>query len=650
MKRLISSLCCGAIAISAMADIETHTYLTTDFPADLSAGLSPLGWTSSGRDDKVAGSFANQFQDYSADNAFALLEYQSMTGMFSPSQFESGEASDQWLITPEFTITDDEAVLNFTVGVTGNNLNNSFHIYISESGNDRDSFYEIYSGTLVGKGDLLVSERHSISLPGYEGRNVHLAFVNSGNKEGMMGFADIQAAPYYINITNAESYGTYIFTDASRKMAMSLALITPVNTNGFTAKLSLSNRFETEYVSKLKFNSSRIVEDSFVFPEDVVIGDRERLDYSITVTPNYKNAPSTVITGKIMSADMLYNAAVLMEEFTGSWCTNCPYGYSIMNYFVDKFDGSDNGPKAIGVAIHNGDPMSVRYIDSGMVALSEPLGGFGGLPNMMVNRKKNMHPAYSIEYINDLLKQKTFVTTDITEVDYDAEKRTGVVKFDLKAGFTTDNTGFKALLIVTENNMSGTGKDWCQVNGLYGLTPKDIERDFGKEFVPYFDIFVGENSSNPVRNISYPDVARDYFPSLEGTPIVGGVEYDVPVQHTLDFSFTENVTNVEEAVVNVVILDSFGKVLTADSAKYSSFKGSSVNEVGENGITVKAADGMIYVSTECDGEATVYSPDGRVLARSLLKAGTTGISGVEGMAIVKVNAGDNSKSVKLIAR
>lgn len=140
--------------------------------------------------------------------------------------------------------------------------------------------------------------------------------------------------------------------------------------------------------------STKAKTETFEFPEDVDLNGAKAADYTITITPNYDGAPTTTLTGRIVFAEMKYNKVAVMEEMTGTWCGYCPYGYSLMNYLVDKYNGKDGNPLAVGVAVHNGDPMVINYIDQGIAAIGRPLGA-DGYPSMIINRVAPMHPSNS---------------------------------------------------------------------------------------------------------------------------------------------------------------------------------------------------------------------------------------------------------------
>ena len=73
---------------------------------------------------------------------------------------------------------------------------------------------------------------------------------------------------------------------------------------------------------------------------------------------------------------------VVGEEATGTWCGWCPRGAVFLEQMANDY--SDH---FVGVAVHNGDPMTVDTYD-------EAIGGFiSGYPSMLVDRGADIDPS-----------------------------------------------------------------------------------------------------------------------------------------------------------------------------------------------------------------------------------------------------------------
>lgn len=651
MKKIYSMLAMGAVVFGMNAAVDMPIYLQQNFQEAFDNQQWPEGWITIGQDIKPVGELASEFfPQYSATDCYSLLSDGTNVLAFSPSQFEGEAPSNEWLITPAFTITDKSNMLTYTVGAYGNRITNKYQVYISEGGTAKEDFTPLTDSGVKGDVKVVNLANRRFMMEGYEGKTVRLAFVNEGNTSGMLGFTDIQVAPYYLEIKDLSSFDALVLSDNQKKVGMTLTLTTPEKCTGFTAKLTTSTGFESTFVSKTKFSSTKAKTETFEFPEDVDLNGAKAADYTITITPNYDGAPTTTLTGRIVFAEMKYNKVAVMEEMTGTWCGYCPYGYSLMNYLVDKYNGKDGNPLAVGVAVHNGDPMVINYIDQGIAAIGRPLGA-DGYPSMIINRVAAMHPSNSLAYVEKLLQEKTYAAVKINSVKYNEDSEEVTMNYGLTLGYDSDNCGLKALVITTQNNMTGSSAKWNQKNYLAGsVTSSQIAASFGEDVVPYFEMFVGENASRTVKGLLFPDVAREYYPSLTGEFIEGSFATDVPTDVEISFPMSKNVTKLEDAVLTVVILNSAGEIVTADHVGYNGFDITAVDGIENGSISVRAQQGKVAVNAPAASVVTVFSADGRVVAKADVAEGLNFIDAPRGISIVRVEAGSESKTVKVIVK
>lgn len=659
MKKVYSLLALGALTLSASAKVDYPAYLMEDFKNAFSAGVMPEGWSTLGVDAKPTGELANYFPDYSVSNAFSLLGVDADVIAFSPSTFAGGVASDQWLITPAFTVTEADNMLTYVASAYGNRVTNNFKVMISEGGTAKEDFTELASSGIKGAGTQVNMANRRTVLDSYKGKTVRLAFVNADNTSGMTGFGSIYCGPYYIRILEEAKYNTYVLTGDNEQFSMTVGLVTPVKCTGFTAKLTTSTGFESEYVSTTKFTSSKEKQETFKMPGNIDFGGLESADYTLTITPNYEGAPSTVVSGQIIKADLNFNKVAIMEELTGTWCGYCTYGYALMNYLTDKYNGEDGNPLAIGVAVHNGDPMAIADIDSSITNVGRPL-GFNGYPCMLINREVAIHPSNSLDYVADLVSQKTFAGVDLKSVNYyetEGGKGKFNVKYDLTLGYGTDNSGLKALVITTMDGLSGKTSAWSQSNYISSTSASQIAASFGEDVVPYFEPFLG--TGDKVRGLPFDDVAYDYYPSVEGQAIEGSFVKNEASEKAINFEFdlkknTEKGSALafdpEKAVVIVAILGGDGKVVTADKMEYKDFT-LAVNGVeAASNIAIRANAGKVAVNAPADGVAYIYSTDGRLVAKANLSEGMNLIDAPRGLAIVKVQVAGEAKTAKVMVK
>ncbi|MBD5311874.1 MAG: hypothetical protein HDS13_06925 [Bacteroides sp.] len=496
------------------------------------------------------------------------------TGAFSDSQYDDGHKSDEWLISPEFEITDDNLILYYTVLATGNNLNNKYSVMISESGIDKSDFKVVATNTVQGSTGSVGFAMRRHALKGYKGKNVHLAFVNTGNSSGMVGFSEIGVGAYYIGLPNVDTFNNWIVSDIERPLEFEVNLSTPVKCNGFTAVLTAGD-YTAEYKSGHISNLSTLTTDYVVFA-DIPVTFRGTHDYIMTITPDYEDAPATVISGTLIIADPCYPPVVLIEEMTSVKCTYCPRGTAFLNYFIHKYDGSDGGGRILAVALHsNGmgpDPMYITdnsyFTDADNVLSYVAPEAAPYLPAAMYNRTGGCDPA--TVPVDELMSRKGIARTNIKYVDYNiAESRQVTVDYETEVSYTASDAGLSASVIVTENNVSGQGQQWLQTNAFSQATMAQIIDMYGEELVPWFEPYVGKSS---MLETTYNEVARGIYPSFTGMSLEGDFEAMLPRSFTIRFDMPSTVSDPSECnLILVITSTATGEVLTADMVSGNNF-------------------------------------------------------------------------------
>lgn len=156
---------------------------------------------------------------------------------------------------------------------------------------------------------------------------------------------------------------------------------------------------------------------------------------------------------------------VLVEEFTGQYCPNCPLGHEALNGIKKMY-----GDNAVIVSIHAGGDTNAFY--DPIYGLGTPDGdtyaemaGVQGYPAAVVNRTSGVM-ADRGQWQGSVFKSavappKVMITLDAKletyEIDDSNEKKT--IKISSKLVTTGDNINCKYQLWITENNFIGFQKN-----------------------------------------------------------------------------------------------------------------------------------------------------------------------------------------------
>jgi hypothetical protein len=251
---------------------------------------------------------------------------------------------------------------------------------------------------------------------------------------------------------------------------------------------------------------------------------------------------------------------VVGEEGTGTWCQWCPRGAVFMDMMELKYPGH-----WAGIAVHNADPMTVTEYDAALTV--------SGYPSALVDRGTEMDPSeMEVAFLNNVVLAPSALITN--GANWDATSR--VLDVSVSANFqTTANNNFKLAIVLTEDDVTGTGSTYNQSNAYAG-------GDFG--------VMGGyELLSNPVpaSQMVYDHVARAIAPSFSGTNIAFPATINTGETHTINASFTlpstwdETQMHIVGMLVNAAgLIDNAGKATLTEAIANGFVSGTSINNVG----------------------------------------------------------------------
>lgn len=266
---------------------------------------------------------------------------------------------------------------------------------------------------------------------------------------------------------------------------------------------------------------------------------------------NDDNAADNTLTQEVDPVVPAAGKIVVGEEATGTWCQWCPRGA----VFMDKFAADYNGFWA-GIAVHNGDPMTVTDYDAGIGTL------IGGYPSALVDRLGDVDPSQmSSDFFTRLQTAPKGVLTNGANWD----PATRVLNVSVSTEMLQATTGaYKVACVLTEDGVTGTGSGYNQSNAYAGGNNGVMG---GFESLP---------SPVPAAQMVYDHVARAIAPSFGGQTGVIATTTTVGDNYTANFSFTLPAT-WDETQMHIVgmLIDPQGKI---DNAGYTN-----INEAVQNG-------------------------------------------------------------------
>ena len=362
-------------------------------------------------------------------------------------------------------------------------------------------------------------------------------------------------------------------------------------TNG---EFSVTESFDGQFIGSLE-------EGTFDFPGTFTTNEGLN-EVMITVSNingeqdmDMSNNTNTVeVNGYTPSEDR----GVVIEEGTGTWCTWCPRGHVFMEYMEEEYHGN-----FVGIAAHNGDPMAIPGYTTAL--------GYAGYPQMIINRDQLFGFGRTDDI--ELLFCPDAATPTVAKLDVTAnyDAASGIVNFELSAEMKEDMEGATFAMVVVEDNVTGTGAGYDQINAYAGGTNGPMG---GYELL-----------SNPVpaSQMVYQDVARLILGGVDGEP--GSLPMNVVAgeTHTYEFAATLDPSwNIQHIKLAVMIMNADGSIANAAEVDFNDASGVvSTKDVFRNDLAVvspnpfsTATNLELNLENDTDVHLAVYNMAGLLVA------------------------------------
>ena len=292
--------------------------------------------------------------------------------------------------------------------------------------------------------------------------------------------------------------------------------------------------------------------------------------------------------------DLYPRHRVVVEEYTGTWCGNCPRGFVGMEK-MQRLHPDD----FIGISYHNNDPMQFLAASSYPWNSSE-LGDFPGYPTASIERKLTVDPytglANSGFHLDDIWQaagqQIAPAAIEAAAWFTDEAQTTANVEATVRFPLDLTDNHYQLAYILTANGLKGTTSSWNQVNYYSGASSND----------PDMDVFT--KGADAVAGLTYNFVAVQWSgqqPLSGSLPqrITGVLNGGEPLTHNYQFAIGQNsiIQHKDQLVAIVLLIDTeTGYIENAAKA------------------TVQATNhsqGIATLTTTTEAPAAYYGIDGR---------------------------------------
>lgn len=272
----------------------------------------------------------------------------------------------------------------------------------------------------------------------------------------------------------------------------------------------------------------------------------------------------------------------VLEEFTGTWCGNCPRGFvgleKMAEFYPDDF---------IAMAYHDGDPMVMA---DGYYNPNIP-----GYPMSIMDRETLMDPYKGLEGTDFGIEATwlKYCEQDAdAEIEVDTEWDGDIVRATTSTRWAIAPEGeYSICYVLCANGLTGESAMWAQTNYYAGQSTSML----------YMDDFI--NGTNPQAGLTYNHVAV-LCSSIDGLGEPGSmdtaqIEIGSPWLHTYEFDTAKAVNTVGDQIIQdpdqlyvvaMLIDNATGTVVNA--AKHAC--GSKTGSIGSIAADAVQGDDAIY--------------------------------------------------------
>ena len=622
MKNLLSVLLfSGSFCLAAQAD---DIYYSLDFEDGL-----PQDVTLIDRDENPTKSAVGKLDLTAGSWAVAPVDRYNQA-VYSSALCSYDYSVEDWLILPQINVKSSLAVLAWDAFSVHYDFREDYKVMISTSGNKTSDFVEVYTVTE----EDYFSRRHAVSLAEYDGKDIYIAFVHTGKDKYLLGLDNIVVGEWYDDFALINH--TDVSTTGGEDVEICGAIRNLSTSQSFNPILIVDGAeypyFDADDEAYRHFATGEEVPFSFTVPTP----EEGTVEYTLAV----KNGDEIVWS----DGDTVYCSAfphnILVEEFTGSWCSNCPDGTLSMHKFQHRLRN-----RIIPIVGHcYPDPMVFENYHEGLNYF------FSAIPGIIYDRR-DVYKSQSAKDDGNIYKvMRQPVTAQVlSSVRYTADGKFEVnstVRFAKEFDNTTDE--YRMAYIITEDlvHVENSSSSYVQANSCQMIGKGEYY------FLP---------SAIPASMMYYHNVARGTanafsgeVNSLPNEVLLPGVDYQVvdtiEIPAAYDTEYTIDSRNI--SITTVVTRHRTRQVYNACRVNNSEFDWTEgVKSVADSRVSLQtvAVEGRVAVKG-FDGSATVrlYASDGRLLdtvqGASQVELAAGGYRGVavvavetiEGVALEKV--------------
>jgi hypothetical protein len=592
MKKLL-------FTVSALL-LAGHSFSQTIMSENFDAATTlPTGWTQLNIDGLTPATNVN-FMGTSGWIARPKATGSTDNQAVSTSWYTPAGTSNDWLISPSIAVPATGVnVVQFDAMAPDANYLDGFKVYISTSPITASSLPTTAVLTVPEAANTYTS--YSASLASFAGQNIYVAIQNYSNDMYLL-FVDNFKVRTVINndaILSSASLNRYSAVSTNNN------LVLDVKNDGANAITALTVNWNdgTDHIQTITgLNIAPGASANVTHPTAVSYATVVEKNINVTITAVNGAVDATNVTAakKINTVSQIVEKTVVIEEGTGTWCVWCPRGAVAMEYMYDTYP-----TRFIGVAVHNGDPMTVTEYDNGA-----NLSGFPGCNVDRALKDESVSKTLFEGYYN-ARKDITIPAAIAATATWNGANVSVAVTSTFKTVFA--NANYRLGVIMIEDKVTGTGATYNQANAYAGGTNGVMG---GYESLP---------NPVPAAQMVYDHVGRALLGGYDGqaASVPAVITNNQAVNYTFNYTVPATSKRYLMSAIAVLIDNTTGEIINATKVALTA---AGVEEVATIGMEVypNPASGSVTVkfdATNADYAVAITDLSGRqVAARTITNA------------------------------
>lgn len=550
----------------------------------------------------------------------------------STSWYTNKGTSDDWLITPAFTVKSADDVLRWRARASNSNHRDGYAVYVSANGGATISDFDKTTPLFSVDNEEYTWTSHKVSLASWLGKTIRLAFVNNSTYQTSLYLDDVfagQPSTVYMNLTLPD------IVDHDGKLAVTGYAYTdetePVN--GFDVSFTYNGTTISEHFDSVLTAGHNV---PFELKDSFTVVNNSQLDYSARIS---NNDQSYTQTGSLM----VLAHRNLAEESTGTWCAWCVRGIVFLEKLAEQM-----GDSFIQVCVHSdsahGDPMVNAAYEEAINAINS-----GGFPKMIFNRDSryaHTDPLNCLSVATRILGEDHPQSGLDVQAVLDASTNEVNVTANTYFPVDADTMDYRLGFVAIENDVHSDDPSYAQNNA--GYSGGDAGEMGGWENKP---------ESVPASEMYYQAVARCFVGDFNG--MEGSVPTTVKAMqanpYSISFALPSTVMSADKVQVIALLINKNNVVVNAAKTNLSvSDDIRTINtEAASNDVRVAVKNGLLQVDAAAPvNQVSVWSVAGDLVAQAKPNSrhASLRLSGLHGVYLVKVCCGSESAVRKVVIR